>query len=246
MRTRVLTVAAIIVLAAIPAVGGAQPLAQPHQSKLLHHSALHNSLQSFTSSGTLRTLVIGGVLTGLATRYDSHSAAAFHNPPRAAGAVLDLGDDYGTGTYLMAASAATWGTGLLFRSDGLKTTGRSLVLGLAADALLVSSIKAVARRKRPDGSDLRSFPSGHTSGAFTFSTVLSRRYGWHVGLPAYALATVTAMDRMEDKKHFASDVVAGAVLGIVIGRAVTATADQSESRLKIVPAGLGAKLTLSF
>jgi len=246
MRSRVLTLSTLIILSAVPSVPSAQPLSQPHPPIQAHNTTFHSGLQSLTSTGTLRILVIGGLLTGLATQYDDHSGTAFDKAPLGESAIMDMGDNYGNGGYLMAASAATWGTGLLLGSDGLKITGRSLVLGLAADGLVVTSIKVLARRKRPDGSDLRSFPSGHTSGAFTASTVLTRRYGWKVGVPAYALATLTAMDRMEDEKHFASDVVAGAVIGIVIGRAVTAASRKPDSRLRVVPTGLGAKLSFSF
>lgn len=246
MRSHALIPATLVVLFALSGNSVAQPLSHPRLSLTPQKNILNSSLQSFTSNGTIRTLVVGGLLTGLATRYDYHSAAAFHNSPGAVNSVLDLGDDVGNGKYLMALSAAAWGAGALFHGDNVKETGKSLVVGLAADVALVTSIKLLTRRERPDGTDLQSFPSGHTSGAFTAATVLSRRHGWRLGLPAYALASVTAMNRMEDRRHFASDVVAGAVLGIVIGRAVTASADQSESRLKVVPSGLGAKLTLSF
>ena len=44
---------------------------------------------------------------------------------------------------------------------------------------------------------------------------------WGIGIPAYVLASMTAVARMEDHRHFASDVVAGAFLGVIIGKLVT-------------------------
>jgi len=246
MRSHALAFATALTVCTATASVGAQPYSSPRMPIQSHTTALHNGLQSLTSPGSLRALVVGGLLTGLATRYDDHSGTAFDKPPFGESALMEMGDNFGNGKYLMAASATTWGTGLLFHSEELKTTGRTLVLGLATDVLVVTSVKLLARRERPDGSDFHSFPSGHTSGAFTASTVLSRRYGWKIGAPAYALATLTAMDRMEDRKHFASDVVAGAALGIIIGRAVTASAEKPDARLKLEPAGLGAKLSFSF
>jgi membrane-associated phospholipid phosphatase len=56
--------------------------------------------------------------------------------------------------------------------------------GLALDFALTGVIKLAVGRDRPDYSNRLSFPSGHTSFAFAGSTVLARRCGWPVGLPA--------------------------------------------------------------
>ena len=128
----------------------------------------------------------------------------------------------------------------------LRGTGEKMALGLIVDGAVVNALKLISRRSRPDGSDTRSFPSGHTSGAFTLSTVLSRRHGWRVGLPAYTLATFTALARMEDSKHYASDVIAGAFIGIVVGRLITPSGDDATRRLQVVATPSQAGLRLSF
>ena len=63
--------------------------------------------------------------------------------------------------------------------------------------------------------------SGHSSVTFATATVLQRDLGWKVGVPAYGLATYVAASRIQDKRHFLSDVTFGAALGIVAGRSVT-------------------------
>ena len=100
---------------------------------------------------------------------------------------------------------------------------------MAAESLLVNQgIKRLFRRKRPGlASDnptehqLRepltsSFPSGHASAAFCASVFLSKRSklggAWHV------IATVVALSRVHVKLHHASDVVAGACVGAVLGK----------------------------
>jgi membrane-associated phospholipid phosphatase len=81
-------------------------------------------------------------------------------------------------------------------------------------------LKVTVRRERPDGSDNKSFPSGHTSNAFALATVAERHYGWKVGVPAYVVAGLVGASRIEQDKHWLSDVVAGATLGYIAGRTV--------------------------
>jgi membrane-associated phospholipid phosphatase len=69
-----------------------------------------------------------------------------------------------------------------------------------------------------------SFPSGHTSQAFAIATVLAQTYDtWYVQVPVYSVATSQAVQRIESGKHWLSDVVVGAALGVFIGRALTRT-----------------------
>jgi membrane-associated phospholipid phosphatase len=66
----------------------------------------------------------------------------------------------------------------------------------------------------PDG-DAHSFPSGHTSMAFSGASFLQRRYGWKYGLPAYAAASFVGWSRIESDNHYLKDVLAGAALGVI-------------------------------
>ena len=95
-----------------------------------------------------------------------------------------------------------------------------------AQAMIVNGaytgiLKYSVQRTRPDGSDSLSFPSGHTSSAFSLATVAERHYGWKVGVPAYLLASGIGISRIEKDKHYLSDVLAGATLGLIVGRTVT-------------------------
>lgn len=96
---------------------------------------------------------------------------------------------------------------------------------LAADAFTVAlvtavtrAIKPVAKEERPDGSNRHSFPSGHTATAFMCATMLEKEYGhlspW-VGFGAYTAATVTGVMRMMNNKHWMSDILAGAGMGVM-------------------------------
>lgn len=100
-----------------------------------------------------------------------------------------------------------------------KENGLSHIKALLFTTGVTQVVKVTAQRERPDNSDRYSFPSGHTSAAFATATSLSYAYGWKAGVPAYAMAIFTGISRIADDKHWASDVVAGAVLGMVWGRA---------------------------
>jgi membrane-associated phospholipid phosphatase len=96
-------------------------------------------------------------------------------------------------------------------------------------------LKYAVREPRPnDGSDRKSFPSGHATAAFSFAAVIGARHGWGWGVPAYGLATLVAVSRMNDNKHYVHDVVAGATIGIAYGLGVTYLAKR-ESALTFSP-----------
>ncbi len=83
---------------------------------------------------------------------------------------------------------------------------------------IVFVIKNTAQVERPDGSNHHSFPSGHTATAFMTATMLNKEYGYKspwVGIGAYSAATATGLMRIANNKHWLSDVLAGAGIGII-------------------------------
>jgi membrane-associated phospholipid phosphatase len=85
----------------------------------------------------------------------------------------------------------------------------------------VFAVKGWSHERRPDGSDYASFPSGHTAEAFVGAEFMRLEYKnvspWY-GVAGYAMATATGMLRMYNDKHWASDVIAGAGVGIASTR----------------------------
>ena len=114
----------------------------------------------------------------------------------------------------------TYGLGRAFKNDCVAAVGGELVQAQLIAQTLVYSIKGTGRRARPEGGGF-SFPSGHTTAAFASATVLQRHFGWKVGVPAYAAAGYVAASRVQGKRHYLSDVMFGAALGVVAGRTVT-------------------------
>lgn len=195
-------------------------------------------------SEVTRTLLVGVALTRISTHFDTDAKREATTHRWAESDAVDFGELYGDGGYLAALSAAAWGFGAVSRNPEIRHTGTTMMKGLLLDAVLVASLKSAVGRSRPDRSDARSFPSGHTSGAFTISTVLIRRHGLKAGIPAFGLATFTAIARMEDSRHYLSDVVAGAALGIAVGQLVTPTPRHDEGGLQVIagPSKVGLRL----
>jgi membrane-associated phospholipid phosphatase len=87
----------------------------------------------------------------------------------------------------------------------IKTMGSSFII--------THSLKRIINKERPNGGDY-SFPSGHTSAAFTGAAFIEKRYGLKAGIPAYMIASYVGWSRVYSKHHDYYDVVAGALLGI--------------------------------
>jgi membrane-associated phospholipid phosphatase len=87
-----------------------------------------------------------------------------------------------------------------------------------ANGMITYGIKYIVGRERPDRSNKRSFPSGHTSNSFLTASVAQEIYGSKVGIPAYLMATLSGLSRIQDNKHYLSDVIFGATLGIAVGK----------------------------
>jgi undecaprenyl-diphosphatase len=102
-------------------------------------------------------------------------------------------------------------------SGGGWSTVRLAVAALAGTNLVVEVLKRAVGRQRPDGEQKRSnssFPSSHAANAFAVAWVLGAR--WRRGIPLFvALALLVAFSRMYLNRHFLSDVVVGALIGVI-------------------------------
>ena len=139
-----------------------------------------------------------------------------------------LGREWVQGGGALAAYVA----GRALKKPTLAATGGDLIEAQLLSVTLTQGMKFAARRTRPDG-EARSFPSGHASAAFATAAVLHRRFGRKVAIPAYGVAVYTSTSRLQANSHYASDVIMGATLGLIVGR--TATIELSQPRVQVAP-----------
>jgi membrane-associated phospholipid phosphatase len=132
---------------------------------------------------------------------------------------------------------------LVGRADGnrrVQSLGLHSVESILLADILGGGIKLFAGRQRPyvdtknpysfqlwrgfQGDKFRSFPSGHTITSFAFASTVTREVQfwhphsvWYVGTVFYGGATLVGLSRIYNNQHWASDVMAGAALGTLVG-----------------------------
>jgi membrane-associated phospholipid phosphatase len=225
-------------------VAGAEDPAKPTRSffpALLHN--LGDDIKHIPRKNTLYWLAAG---TGASLAI--HPADDYLNDHLStsdtAKNVFLLGKYIGSFPVLIAAAGATYGVG---RARGSRR-GQHLGMDLIEATLLADGmtqiIKISVRRERPirdDGTRASgfAFPSGHAAGTFAAATVLQQHLGWKWAVPTYTVASYVAMSRLVDDRHWASDVTAGAALGIIVGRSVTWHGRNFYAAPMLVPNGMG-------
>ena len=177
---------------------------------------------------------------------EGHSASwdSFNNTVR----------EYG-GTYsIVGVAGGLYAGGLLIGSDEVRTTGRLVAEGLIVSGFVNGTLKVLFGRARPytntgsanfqwleSSNDFQSFPSGHTTVAFTISTVLASQINrWWATIPLYGLAAATGYSRMYHDKHWASDVFLGAAIGYLSGKLIVS----AEEHLRKSPKTQSSELRL--
>lgn len=132
-----------------------------------------------------------------------------------------LGDNGGrlvpNGIYALGMLSAYWMTG----KPGPLRHGMVMLKASTYAVVTSTALKYIVREPRPKGDHL-SFPSGHTTAASAFAAVVVAEHGlFPYGVPAIALASLTAFSRMHDNHHYLHDVVAGATIGTAFGLGVS-------------------------
>src|SRR3981189_1134216 len=165
--------------------------------------------------------LLSAAVTGGLIAADRHIGDSFENSNgqvRWGGRISNIGASY----TLIPIIAGSYAYGVWRDNAKAREIG---VLGTEAllDGLIVAGIlKEVTRRNRPDErepgefwGDGRSFPSGHAIQVWSIASLLAHEYKNRpiVQITAYGLAGVVSASRVAANKHFASDVVTGAVMG---------------------------------
>src|SRR6266487_5009922 len=101
-----------------------------------------------------------------------------------------------------------------------KILDRTIILAMSTiiSSQLVTALKHATHQLRPDNSTYNSFPSGHTTTAFVGAEMMNQEFGWRspwYSVAGYSMATGTAFLRIMNNRHWLSDVVAGAGIGML-------------------------------
>ena len=244
---RITTLAATLLLASNAGLAQStdSPLVAELKRYLRDGGAIATAPARFDRGDWLETTVIAGSLVFVGTR-DDHIDAWVQNhrskqTDEFARAVTPFG-----GWAAVGVSVITLGGGLVSRDKRLLETGRDAVEAeILAAGITTPVLKYAVGRVRPydgaDGDESRPFsgnssiPSGHATEAFAVASVLSARAnGWVVPVISYTLASCVGYARVHDRAHWASDVLAGALVGTLIGRTIVRR-HQRESESDAIP-----------
>lgn len=217
-------------------------------------------------------LILGGVAAGIGglMAVDKTIQRAFQeNRTNTNDDIADSLETIGFGRNVLMANVGLIGAGWLFREreEGDKLM-RTALVSLEAQLFtegLAGLTKFAVGRARPDAGEGtqsydpfegfdKSFPSSHAARSFAVAAVFADAYPQPIPFLAYTGATLVALSRIHVNDHFASDVLAGAALGFVVGKALSWQHKQPDSLrgwsvLPLVPdarGGLGLTVQVQF
>lgn len=163
----------------------------------------------------------------------------------------ELYDDVGSKNMALGLSAGMIGGGLIFNDKKLLETSRLMVESFLIAGAITTLGKHALGRARPytgrgpynfnafpfrSGEDLLSLPSGHATSAFAMMTVIAKQYPqWWIKIPAYTLAVSVALQRIDSRNHWPSDVFVGGVIGYWVGSMLVDHTREKPGRVLLDP-----------
>jgi membrane-associated phospholipid phosphatase len=232
-----------------------QPVATPPEPEHTGFAALvYTTAADFKAfprrSSTWVILAIGGTAAAIAHPFDD-SVNGHIVGSRPGGRAFAPGKWIGS-TYVQTGAAVglyAIGRYVLPHSEGKPRTNKISHLGfdllranIVAQAL-THGIKQTVRRDRPTG-ECCAFPSGHAATTFATASVIERHLGYRGALPTYLIAAYVGASRLHDNRHFLSDVLFGAAIGVTSGWTVVGRHGRSNYSLMPVPTPGGVMIML--
>lgn len=136
--------------------------------------------------------------------------------------------------------------GMAMNEDGWDGA-RQFAASFVGMEIAVNGLKGVVSEPRPDHSNNRSFPSGHSAAAFSGATFIHKRYGLTQALIPYAMAAFTGFSRVYADKHWVHDVIAGAAIGSFLSWTFTSRLDSdADMSLSVASDGLNFNFKMRF
>ncbi|WP_157899234.1 phosphatase PAP2 family protein [Luteitalea pratensis] len=162
----------------------------------------------------------------------SDAAANFFAPGKWIGAVY-VQAGVAVGLYVIGRYVVPHAEDGTPKTNKVSHLGFDMLRALAVSQTLTQVIKVTVQRDRPTG-ECCAFPSGHASASFATAAVLERHFGYRA-FPTFLVASYVAMSRLHDNRHYLSDVIFGAGLGVASGWTVVGRHGRSTYALTPVP-----------
>jgi membrane-associated phospholipid phosphatase len=163
--------------------------------------------------------------------YGGNNNAYPHCPPQW---VRDAADYLGNPAHHAAAAFVMYGIGVAGDDPKFYDFSKSMLYALALNDLATGGMKLAINQKSPNGKAF-GFPSGHTSSTICFASVIHQYYGPWAAAPFYGISVYVGWGRLWDREHRLSDVIYGAVLGLVVGHVVAGRSHARFLNMNIEP-----------
>ncbi len=201
-------------------------------------------------AGWIKASIAAGITLGLYSYDGKIQDWVQDHRNSASDKIANYAEPFGNGMFILPSLGGLYLYSHFYQDE---RAGRVALLGLKSvviSGLITNTIKFAGHRHRPDSGDGRdvwdgpglsasdlSFPSGHATSAFSLASVVASEYEEKAYVPplSYGIAALTALSRINDNKHWASDVFMGSVIGYATGKTVYALQRSRDTRLSVLP-----------
>lgn len=220
---------------------------------------LNTSLNGHTASSNWKEIpAILSIAAGIYSYDQDIKEWAQNNRNDVSNTTASIVKPFGDGTYTVPLLGTLYTYGYLSEDKKAKRTALLSIESFVLSGIIVQTIKVAGHRHRPNTNDRydtwdgfsfstknQSFPSGHSQAAFSIATVIATEYSQSSFIPPimYSIATLTALSRINDNGHWASDAFVGAAIGYLTAKAVVSS--RSNTTTTIIPITDGRNNSLS-
>lgn len=198
-----------------------KPPTPPHTGVRALLAGVADDFKHLPNVPNLEVAAIGGAAALSVHPLDDDVNVKLRGDHDTATPIFAAGKFIGQTAVQVGAALGTYAYGRLREQPKVSHLGMDLLRAQILDGALTAGLKLATARERPDGSNRRSFPSGHASVTFATATVIERHLGWKYSALGYAIASYVAASRLHDNRHYLSDVAFGAAVGTISGMTVT-------------------------
>jgi len=186
-------------------------------------------------SDWIRAILIAGTTVGLYTYDQDIQNWAQKNRNNTSDKIAKFAEPVGNWSYTLPSLSLLYLYGHFFEDEKVRKVALLSLESFVIRSIFARTLKYIGHRHRPSTGDPHniwdgpgfssshlSFPSGHSSTAFAIATVIASEYDNRVFIPPliYGIATLTALSRVNDNAHWASDVFFGSAIGYFTAKAI--------------------------